>query len=37
MEHELKRLFDSEPKSPLYAAINRVLIKNEPSLMSILN
>ena len=35
-EHELKRLFDSEPKSPLYVAINRVLIKNDPNLMSMM-
>jgi sulfur oxygenase/reductase len=33
MSHELKRLFDSEPASPLYVAINRVLVKTAPDLM----
>jgi sulfur oxygenase/reductase len=33
MSHELQKLFESEPKSPLYVAINRVNIKNDPELM----
>jgi sulfur oxygenase/reductase len=37
MSHELKRLFDSEPASPLYVAINRVLVKNDPDLMRMMN
>ncbi len=28
-----KALFDAEPKSPLYVAINRVLVQNDPNLM----
>ncbi len=32
----LKKLFDAEPKSPLYVAINRVLVKNDPHLMSMM-
>jgi len=28
-----KQLFDAEPKSPLYVAINRVLVKNDPGLV----
>lgn len=30
---DIKALFDAEPASPLYVAINRVLIKNDPNLM----
>jgi sulfur oxygenase/reductase len=33
MSQELKQLFDAEPASPLYVAINRVLVKNDPDLM----
>ena len=33
MSQELKQLFDAEPASPLYVAINRVLVKNDPGLM----
>jgi sulfur oxygenase/reductase len=33
MSVNLKQLFDAEPKSPLYVAINRVLVKNDPNLM----
>ena len=33
MSKTLKKLFDAEPKSPLYVAINRVLVKNDPALM----
>jgi len=33
MSLDVKKLFDSEPKSPLYVAINRVLVKNDPDLM----
>ncbi len=29
----IKKLFDAEPKSPLYVAINKVLVKNDPNLM----
>lgn len=29
----IKQLFDNEPKSPLYVAVNRVLVKNDPNLM----
>ncbi len=29
----VKKLYDSEPKSPLYVAINKVLVKNDPNLM----
>lgn len=29
----LKDLFDNEPESPLYVAINRVLVNNDPNLM----
>ncbi len=32
----LKKLFEAEPKSPLYVAINRVLVKNDPHLMSMM-
>jgi sulfur oxygenase/reductase len=30
---DIKSLFDAEPKSPLYVAINRVLVRNDPNLM----
>lgn len=30
---DIKALFDAEPKSPLYVAINRVLVRNDPDLM----
>jgi sulfur oxygenase/reductase len=30
---DIKALFDAEPQSPLYVAINRVLVKNDPDLM----
>jgi hypothetical protein len=30
MKENLKQLFDAEPKSPLYVAINRVLVNNDP-------
>lgn len=33
MKIDIKKLFDAEPKSPLYVAINRVLVKNDPNLM----
>lgn len=33
MSTDLKALFDAEPKSPLYVAINRVLVQNDPNLM----
>jgi sulfur oxygenase/reductase len=33
MSKELKKLFDAEPESPLYVAINRVLVNNDPNLM----
>jgi sulfur oxygenase/reductase len=29
----IKALFDAEPESPLYVAINRVLVRNDPDLM----
>lgn len=32
MENPTKALFDAEPKSPLYIAINRVLVQNDPNL-----
>ena len=32
----MKQLFDAEPESPLYVAINRVLVKNDPNLMSMM-
>ncbi|MDJ0880796.1 MAG: sulfur oxygenase reductase family protein [Gammaproteobacteria bacterium] len=31
-----KQLYDAEPSSPLYVAINRVLVKNDPNLMSMM-
>lgn len=36
MTLDVKALFDAEPQSPLYVAINRVLIKNDPNLMSMM-
>lgn len=35
MSH-LKTLFDAEPKSPLYVAVNRVLVENDPNLMKMM-
>lgn len=32
-DHPLKQRYDAEPKSPLYVAINRVLVQNDPNLM----
>ena len=31
-----RQLYDAEPDSPLYVAINRVLVKNDPNLMSMM-
>jgi sulfur oxygenase/reductase len=36
MKANVKQLFDAEPKSPLYVAINRVLVNNDPNLMSMM-
>lgn len=36
MTINIKQLFDAEPKSPLYVAINRVLVKNDPNLMGMM-
>lgn len=36
MSLNIKQLFDAEPKSALYVAINRVLVKNDPNLMSMM-
>ena len=36
MKAEIKRLFEAEPKSPLYVAINRVLVVNDPDLMGMM-
>jgi len=36
MSFDIKALFDAEPKSPLYVAINRVLVKNDPNLMAMM-
>lgn len=33
MSQTLQQLYDAEPASPLYVAINRVLVKNDPDLM----
>jgi len=33
---DMKKLFDQEPKSPLYIAVNRVLVKNDPNLLSMM-
>ncbi|MGV6825925.1 MAG: sulfur oxygenase reductase family protein [bacterium] len=35
MSH-LKTLFDAEPESPLYVAVNRVLVENDPNLMKMM-
>lgn len=32
----VKKLYSEEPDSPLYVAINRVLVKNDPNLMSMM-
>jgi len=36
MKANIKQLFEAEPKSPLYVAINRVLVNNDPNLMSMM-
>jgi sulfur oxygenase/reductase len=36
MSIETKKLFEAEPKSTLYVAINKVLIKNDPDLMTMM-
>lgn len=36
MAHELKIAFDAEPDSPLYVAVNRVLVKNDQNLMGMM-
>ena len=36
MSIDVKALFDAEPESPLYVAINRVLVQNDPNLMSMM-
>jgi len=36
MNFKPKELFDSEPKSPLYVAINRVKVKNDPELLQMM-
>ncbi len=36
MANPLKELFDKEPKSPLYVAVNRVLVENDPNLMKMM-
>jgi len=36
MPNLLKELYDNEPESPLYVAINRVLVENDPNLMSMM-
>lgn len=36
MKANVKQLFDAEPKSPLYVAINRVLVNNDPDLMNMM-
>jgi sulfur oxygenase/reductase len=33
---DIKQLFDNEPKSPLYVAVNRGLVKNDPNLMKMM-
>ena len=33
MANPTKKLFDAEPKSTLYVAVNRVLVENDPNLM----
>jgi len=34
--NSIKEFYDAEPKSPLYVAINRGLVKNDPNLMSMM-
>ena len=34
--NSVKQLYDAEPESPLYVAINRVLVKNDPNLMAMM-
>lgn len=36
MNIDVKVLYDAEPESPLYVAINRVLVDNDPNLMSMM-
>ena len=36
MKANIKQLSEAEPKSPLYVAINRVLVNNDPNLMSMM-
>lgn len=36
MSIDIKQLFDAEPQSPLYVAINCVLVKNDPNLMGMM-
>ena len=36
MNTDIKKLFKAEPKSALYVAINKVLVKNDPNLMSMM-
>ena len=36
MSIDIKALFDAEPKSSLYVAINRVFVKNDPNLISMM-
>lgn len=36
MANILKTMYDDEPESPLYVAINRVLVQNDPNLMSMM-
>ena len=36
MSLDIKALYDAEPKSQLYVAINRVLVDNDPNLMSMM-
>ena len=33
MNTDIKKLYDAEPDSPLYVAVNRVLVGNDPNLM----
>jgi sulfur oxygenase/reductase len=33
MNTDIKKLYDAEPDSPLYVAVNRVLVRNDPNLM----
>ena len=36
MKTDIRQLFDAEPASPLYVAINRVLVGNDPDLMGMM-